>query len=564
MKNKCLGEKYKSLFAVLLAVFSILAVWYKTGIFFGTNDDRVITEMLAGTVVQTPDSHVKIINWLLAVVLCRLYSITTAIPWYGLCLILFHAVSWFAIHDSILSCCGNKPEIAAGIALGCGSFLINLYSTGLIQFTSTAALLAIAGYVSLCLRQDRTALRLFGFLELLSFLLRSDAMLMIQPLGSIVFLGLFWADGGFKREDRQRMLASWCALMVAVLAVGKLGNLLGYHGLQWRQYDQFNQARIEMFDFYGTPEYEDVKDILDRYGVSELEYEAYRAYVMLDGDISPDCAVELAAYAKENNGSKPGMITVLRQTFDARLYRDSLCGGGAMMLLWIILTIWAILSGQFRLILPLLGLGIARTGVWGYIIYKDRILPRVSYPLIFCESMLLLIIFVKSYERIRKDWKIIGMAICLSCAFLVQGYREGQSQYRYVRSENEGQAIYIEGLREIRNYCMQYPDRHFFLENGSFSFYKGSALETDIYQPGNGMYTGGWNANTPMLREYFQTYTGGSWDDVYLIVYDDGKPVETQAIYAVVVYFAEKSGKAPTLTDRIAASHGGAYLVWHF
>ncbi len=82
--------------------------------------------------------------------------------------------------------------------------------------------------------------------------------------------------------------------------------------------------------------------------------------------------------------------------------------------------------------------------------------------------------------------------------------------------------------------------------------------------PANGMYTGGWNANTPVLREYLQTYRGEAWEDFYLIIYDDGEPVEVQAEDAVVRYFEEKSGGAPVLEERLTASHGGSYLIWHF
>lgn len=37
----------------------------------------------------------------------------------------------------------------------------------------------------------------FGCLELFACFLRRDAMLMIQPMGDIVFLCLFWVMGGF-------------------------------------------------------------------------------------------------------------------------------------------------------------------------------------------------------------------------------------------------------------------------------------------------------------------------------------------------------------------------------
>lgn len=548
-----------------MALAAVGAVWSRMGIFFGTNDDRVIAEALAGTIVQTPDPHVKLVNWLLAAPLCLLYGVAGRVPWYGLCLVSFHILSWMAIFYGILSCCGRKPEVVAGVGLGCGCFLINLYSLGLIQFTSTAALLAIAGYVCLCLRQDGKGLWVFGGLELLAYLLRSDAMLMIQPLGGMVFLGLLWFAGGRKRAEGIKILVWWAGVVGATLALGAIGSLAGYHGTQWQEYERYNRARIGMFDYYGTPPYEEVKDILDRYQVTRTQYEAYCNYVMLEGEISPDCAEELASRAKAADGGGISLAGAVRQAFSSEVYRDPLSGGRVTATLWLCLVLWMVLSGQPKLAAPLLGLGIARTGVWCYIFYRGRVLPRVSYPLLFGESVFLLAVFVKSFIRPQKNKWVRGLALCLAGVFLVQGYRAGQTQYRYVKAENQGQAVYMEGLREIREYCRRYPARRFFLENGSFSFYKGSALETDIYQPANGMYTGGWNANTPVLREYLRTYFGdGLWEDFYLIIYDDGEPLDSQAGYAVVRYFEEKSESRAVLAERLTVSHGGSYLVWHF
>lgn len=546
-----------------MALLLMTAVWSGTGIFFSTNDDRAIVETLAGTITQTPDPHVKLVNWLLTAPLCLLYEITGEIPWYGLCLLAFHTMSWMAVFYGILFCCQSRLETLAGIGMGCGCFLVNLYSVGMIQFTSTASLMATAGYVCLCLRQDRKGMWAFGCLELFACFLRRDAMLMIQPMGGTVFLCLFWVMGGWKCQDRTRIPARWIGIVTVVFILNVMGNLAGYHGTEWREYDQWNQARIEMFDYYGTPAYEDVKAVLDRYQVTRTEYEAYCNYVMLTEDISPKCAEELAAYARETNNTGT-VMEALWQSFSTDIYQDPLSGSRVMVTLWLCLIIWTAATGQLKMLVPLLGLGITRTAVWSYIFYRGRILPRVSYPLIFCESMFLLVIFVKSFTCVQRNGWIRVSALCLICVFLAQGCIAGLTQYRYVKEANQGQAVYIQGLKEIREYCLQYPDRRFFLENFSFSYYKGSVLETDIYKPANVMYTGGWNANTPVLKEYLQTYMGEVWDDFWLITYDDGEAADIQANHAAVRYFHEKSGVTPVMEERIMASHGGSYLVWHF
>lgn len=202
MKKELFDKLSKIIFAWVMALAAMITVWNRMGIFFGTNDDRVITEMLAGTIVQVPDPHVKLVNWLLTAPLCFLYGISAQVPWYGLCLIAFQTLSWAVIFHGVLFCCRNRLEMAAGIGLCGGCFLINLYSVGLIQFTSTAALTAIAGYVCLSLRQDSKGMVLFGCMELLAYFLRSDAMLMIQPLGAMVFLGLICSGDSWKKAER--------------------------------------------------------------------------------------------------------------------------------------------------------------------------------------------------------------------------------------------------------------------------------------------------------------------------------------------------------------------------
>lgn len=559
-----LRRKYKILLAAVMAAAAVAAVWNRAGIFFGTNDDRVITEVLAGTITQNPDPHVRLVNWLLAAPLCLLYCITGQIPWYGLCLVLFHVIAWTAIFHGVLSCCTGSAETVAAVALGCGCFLVNLYSLGLIQFTSTAALLAVAGYVSLILVQDRKGLWIFGVMELLACFLRREAMLMVQPLGGMLYLCLLWTMGKGTAAERMKTAAQWAGTVCAILVLGMAGNLIGYHGQEWQEYERYNRARIEMFDYYGTPSYEEAREILDRHQVTRTEYEAYCSYVLLSDEISVQCAEELAVCAK---GSGTGAETVshaLCQSLSSEVYQDPLSGSGVMAVLWLCLLLWTVLTGRLKTALPLLGLWLAREGVWTWIFYRGRVLPRVTYPLIFCESVFLLVIFVKSYACSRKNRWIRGAAFLLLCVFLVQGYGAGRTQYRYMKEENRGQAVFIQGLREIRDYCGSRLDRRFFLENGSFSFYKGSVWETDIYKPANGMYTGGWNGNTPVLNEYLRTYMGDTWEDFYLIIHDTGEETEVQADNAVVRYFQEKSGAVPVLEERMTVSHGGSYLVWHF
>lgn len=143
------------------------------GVYFETNDDRIIAEILSGVHSLTPDPHTIHENYLLMLPLSLLYKITSGVSWYGWSLLLCHATAWFVTESSFLSRCKNwKDYLAVLIGLS-GLFLGSLELIGRIQFTSTAVILAISGYIALYLEENRKkGYVLFFVTELLAFCVR--------------------------------------------------------------------------------------------------------------------------------------------------------------------------------------------------------------------------------------------------------------------------------------------------------------------------------------------------------------------------------------------------------
>ena len=105
---------------------------------------------------------------------------------------------------------------------------------GRIQFTSTAVILQEEnrkkGYV------------LFFVTELLAFCVRYKAMLMIQPLGGIVWLGLALVQLGKTGWSRERLLEKGkeagrlLLIWAAIFLLGGFGNIIGYHSEDWKDF----------------------------------------------------------------------------------------------------------------------------------------------------------------------------------------------------------------------------------------------------------------------------------------------------------------------------------------
>ena len=322
------NKRQISLIRNLITVGTILLfasfLWIKDmGVYFETNDDRIIAEILSGVHSLTQDPHTIHENYLLMLPLSLLYKITSGVSWYGWSLLLCHATAWFVTESSFLSRCKNwKDYLAVLIGLS-GLFLGSLELIGRIQFTSTAVILAISGYIALYLEENRKkGYVLFFVTELLAFCVRYKAMLMIQPLGGIVWLGLALVQLGKTGWSRERLLEKGkeagrlLLIWAAIFLLGGFGNIIGYHSEDWKDFLKFSETRAQLFDYHGAPNYEDVKDILDRYDVTENVYDGFCNYNILDWEVSTDCIEELVEFQKQKAGQKITLGEAFRSSFE--------------------------------------------------------------------------------------------------------------------------------------------------------------------------------------------------------------------------------------------------------
>lgn len=263
-----LKKAAKAFISIFVPLLFGMIVWRTVGICYETNDDVIITKILSGIAAGQPDPHTIYQNYLLALPLHFLYRISANVPWYGGLLILCHVIMYASLFQSIWSNAKTLLEHALFGGIVCCFAVGNYYMTAALQFTSTAALLAAAGYCCLFLnRRFKTGLSLFFGFELMAYLIRSQSMLMIQPFGCATGLALYLVcDGGQIRTRCKRAIAMVSAVFV-VIAIGYTGSLMGYHGEEWSTYFRFNESLTKLTDYYGCPPYEDVKDILDQYGI---------------------------------------------------------------------------------------------------------------------------------------------------------------------------------------------------------------------------------------------------------------------------------------------------------
>ena len=243
-------ERVHTLFCFFMSAGIVLvmiaAVYFRAGIYFDTNDDRFLSEILSGVYGEHPEPHTIYMNYLLSLPLTALYRITIKIPWHGLMLLTFHMVTYTTISNSILRLCRNKVQMLLGMSVLPALGLQGIYILAKIQYTSTTVLLAAAGYIYLLLHNKnlKSRLKIFAIFMLLSCLLRKDAMLMIQPLGIAATAGVLLVDKGKSLKAKIIELSAVTGTIAICVLTAEAGTVIGYHSEEWKYYFRYNNAGV--------------------------------------------------------------------------------------------------------------------------------------------------------------------------------------------------------------------------------------------------------------------------------------------------------------------------------
>ncbi|MGN0412591.1 MAG: hypothetical protein ACI4FV_06090 [Lachnospiraceae bacterium] len=589
VKKKCI-----IFISLIIAGLWILLIYAKTGIIFETNDDRYISEILSGTLTGSPEAHTTHVNYLLCLPLMLLYRITRSVAWYGWMLVLCQIFCYTVLCYLFLKKWGTFS-----LLLYFGILFSGFYMTGLLQYTSTAALLAATGYACFYLIDDsRKSLGVFFVSEMLAFFIRRQAMLMIQPLGMLTLLGLMLSDKmtfiskvndkteksrfdskkyfsrSFLTDYIRQCMIPVISLLLA-LVIGILGKYIGYHSADWKEYLRFNVAREEMFDYYGTPDYASAKRILDRYQVSEAQYLSFCNFTILEENLSADCLCELADLAKEQYVAERGtsdlvhikncVVSSIRGYLSDEYWQIS----RITVVLWVLLVLSILCFRKFTFLFPAIGLFIGRTITWTYLLYRGRVLARVVMPMYVCEIILLIMMlgsilfydraatlssdsdssfskkiarqsFIQAHMPTSMRLSVIKATMILLCIllFLFVSLKSGMMQYRYVKEQNQAQSVFVQSFPELQEYCLSHPENHYLIEAQSLGYYYGGAISPAMYQPRNSLVSGCWYFPSPRMKDTLNRYIGECQKT-------DSQPGKTPLYFIVID--GEKDRVAPIL-----------------
>ena len=558
-------ESHKHLLAFTVTTIYFAIILLLVGSCYCINDDRFMGELLSGAITGKPETHLVYVNYLMSLPLSLLYHISTSVPWFGIMLLLFHFLSCYVILTSFYQKAQTAKAIWLCTILVGILFLSEIYLITRISYTITASFMAVAGFISLILNENKFQ-RYFYFilLELLAFLLRDKAMLMILPLGFIVFFGLKLIEKNSTFKEKIYETLKVFGILLIIIIVSFSGNKIGYSDTEWDIYNKYNDARTTLFDFSQFPPYEDVAYILEKYNVTQTDYEAYINYTILDYKLNLDCIEELAEYCHSNKTTFS--INDLFEFYKIKTIWDPYWGTNILMLVCYACVIaFLLLSGHFRGCISILFLIIVRSAIWLYLIDGDRFPHRISMPLIACEILLLVTIAYHSYTREPKYKKWQNTAYIILCLiFSVTGIWCFKNQFVDLQQTNKMQEASMQSYAEVLDYCNSHPEKTYILDTLSFANYNAEVFDISIYGKQNFVMSSTWFANSPAMLDKIQTYLGNTTDGFYFILkMRDNMQIDLDSS-PTIQYFAKETKCTPVISDSITSNYGETFLVIYF
>ncbi len=563
-----------------ILLWGILAVLFD--LYYDLNDDVLIKDILAGFYTGTPDAHNNQMLYPISIIIACLYRITDKIPWFGILEVVSMMISFGLIGYRI---CGLFHRLSLKIFYMVLQVLIYaglmMWEIINVQYTVVAGMLTACAAVWLYtgepvgtsdqtvvgLHRDRWG-RIFRVrqdpdrnidrdntipkvykkatyaemgtfikrnipaivLTVIAFNFRSELVLLLSPLLAAVAIAK-WVEEDHKWDHLAICGYLGVFLIICILLLASLSlDGIAYSSPEWKEYRRFFDARTEVYDFTGVPDYEENKAFYEKSGISEEQVRLLTDYnYYLDESIDADLLETVAEGVK--SGAAVGRRTYrktirealweyIHNSFDVmsttspgsdnpgeHIFADEAGQHRGfnltVIILYIALVISAFLTGDTTVAIKIPAFVILRSIPWIYVYLQGRVLGRITHPLYIMEIMILLaMLFAEGMRTEGEDTGVrlmTGGFILLSCCFIaVICILMIPVRYRYLdKSSSERESANAE-YSMILNKVTSSPDTYFYIDTYSTVDATEKIFGTSPVSKKNMQLLGGWMGNSPL------------------------------------------------------------------
>lgn len=518
--------------SILLSLGSFMIVYYALGCSYVINDDRYMAEIISGCITGEPNSHAVFIHYFLGLVLSTLYSVTTKIPWYGLFLALCMITSFIVIFYGIIRTCKKLIHYFYSVLCCCIIMACCFYFFACFQFTAISGILGVAGYFWLLIgKREKKDMVIFIVLETMSYFVRYESMLFVQPIGLVTCAALFFAENReFPIRNKitvfLREMLKLVGIVAAIVGIAWSTNAIGYDTEEWREYLKYNVARSYIEDYCTGYSHDVIADVLNEYDISEEQFDlAFKMHWCVGNHLRKEGVISAVEVLKENSSSDVDLRELIYRTLTFGKYDDIKGFYVYNYLLYLVVILAVALQKKWGYLVPIFAVYSARFILLFYLIYKERYPFRVTSVLFFSEMILLCVVLLKNILTFEKTlWKrCVVIAVGTMCSLIC--LYTSKAVWQEVKELNSVNAAYSEDMYQLIEYLADMPGGCI-IDISSMMNFPGEVFDSKWYEHKDILISGGWFSNTPFMMEYEQDYFERYGNDLSIVSSAQGEKQE--------------------------------------
>lgn len=499
--------------SVLLASLIGIFAYRSLGFIYAIADDVVMRDIASGAFTGTPDGHLIFVRYALGFLLSCLYLCNRQVDWYGLFMTGAIFLSLAAVLYRGLAAEKSMRWKAIYVLAAVGVTMTALiFHAAQFEWTVSAAALAGAAlYLYLSAGRKKTSLAdgiWIFFLLLLAYAIRTDIFIMVLPGFGLGFLWkLCRKEDGNKWKLRKRE----CILPILVFAgIGLLfvTEKLAYRGEDWAEFQRFQNARSEVYDYYGVPAYEANPAFFEEtLSMGSEEVRALRHYALyLVEDMNADKMEALSTEAKRQYDAGLGLKAKLKEAVKlvaGQFFSREYLSISLSALVFFFLSVFLLWKGEKKLFLPVFLFLCAHGLLWLALGYAGRLPERVAISLHLVMLGAFGGLFTSLCEKEEKRCSWLRPVTCLLCLLSV-----GTALLEWQNSDlsNQEKLAADGSFQSFKNACKEDADHFYFIETYMAEPVGGALVSINGNFGLNRCLTlGDWYTDSPLDQERFET-----------------------------------------------------------
>lgn len=504
------------LFSFLMTLIAAIIISLLFGYSFSTNDDAMLRNLASGNYTGSPESHLIYIMYPLGLLWKSLYSLIPSVPWYDIFMVGMHYVCWFMIILRIMQQYQHRiKKICASVLGMCALFIIDLPYLVMHQYTVLAALLAGVAILWLATMEEYKGKRFvvdrIVCIVFLTFCLwlRNEVLFMALPIGMFVLLKEICnlKKEGNTNVDIVKKTGVFVGIFAVITVLSFTVENIAYNSDEWQDYKIYNDARTEIYDFYGIPSYDNYKDEYEALGISYADWLAIDHYDSgLVDSLNAEKLEEIATWAKADRKEAQQYYSVTRQgvyaVIDTIFYNSVQPIGIVLCVLYVVALLCMYVRKDKMHMLCLCGMLLYQFLFVGYFLLQGRFPERVSYGLYFMQAIYIVSILFRGKKAELNTWKpdkfCLGVG-CVVCIFVLGTV--GLYQIRMTLNECNIIEQKADDWNYVNSYFNQNAENRYCIVTKSFVFSTERMFSKARGESDNVVRLGTWVQNSPLEYE---------------------------------------------------------------